>query len=1031
MEGRGARPSEGEEQQQQQLPAAQESRPMPIQVKCPSCGRILTASRRDAGRPALCNACGQCFTIPHVTPAHFPAAPPTPAVTPPARHRYRRTVAIAGAIAIVLAISAVTVAILHKRGGRGGGGGEGSWESQHRAAIVAMIEDADSRVIAGDLAGAANIYRQVDQAVAGRALHDPTLRAALELASAQERKVLAALSSRPEPAATQPAATQPVAAAPELEPAGPPTSSTTIASGAAGKQSALLAHLAHAAAHAADTIAASPPTPATTTSTTIQIRTPTPPVALAIQPTTAPSHSLLHPRPASQPAATDATISDEQIGQSIQRGVDWLIPRFDPKTHLINPNRHIHEVHHSLDALCVYALLQSGMAIHDDRLNIHKPFMSGLLDTLDLLQMEKDTTTYGRALRATALALYCRKEDMNALRADVNWLVKAQKGGAYGYADITNDPLAWDNSNSQYGLLGVWSGAEAGAEVPLAYWNAVQKHWTETQQSDGSWGYHTGGSLQSMTVAGVASLFVCHDYLDAAQSGDRVGRPPFSPALANGLTWLEQGDRVLEKGMLWGYSLYGVERVGLASGFKFFGSHDWYREIARIIVERQLSDGSWGEEVNTAYALLFLARGRHPILMNKLRFDGYWANRPRDAANLARFAGKELERPLNWQVVSIDRDWTDWTDSPILYISSHVAPKFSDEQFAKIRSFVEAGGLLYTQTDGGGSNGAAFESYVHDLAKRLFPRYPMATLPRDHPVYSMLYKLAPPPPLQVVSNGVRALMIHSPQDLAMAWQQRADRSKPAAFQLGVNLFLYAAGKSDLKNRIASSVLPEHPSATGGTMPIARLRYGGDGDAAANWDPEPAAWPRFAAWFGWQTGCGLAVAPVDLAALQPQSVPLAHLTGTAGFKPTDAQASAVRHFVDSGGVLLIDSAGGSATFAASATQLLAMAFPDTPLKKLPPSHPLFSAATLSGMADLVSPPGLRRYAANQLGRDAGAPEGLSHGKGHVVFTSLDLTSGLLNTNTWGILGYSSDYAQSFLKNLILWTASGAPQPQPAH
>ena len=79
----------------------------------------------------------------------------------------------------------------------------------------------------------------------------------------------------------------------------------------------------------------------------------------------------------------------------------------------------------------------------------------------------------------------------------------------------------------------------------------------------------------------------------------------------------------------------------------------------------QREDGGWGDIVDTSYALLLLARGRHPILMNKLRRKGgrpakcpaTGANRPRDAANLARYAGRNLERPLNWQVVRSTVDW--------------------------------------------------------------------------------------------------------------------------------------------------------------------------------------------------------------------------------------------------------------------------------------------------------------------------------------------------------------------------------------
>jgi hypothetical protein len=445
---------------------------------------------------------------------------------------------------------------------------------------------------------------------------------------------------------------------------------------------------------------------------------------------------------------------------------------------------------------------------------------------------------------------------------------------------------------------------------------------------------------------------------------------------------------------------------------RFLGKHDWYRELAARVVAAQEADGSWGEEVQTSYALLFLARGRHPVLMNKLRFEGFWANRPRDVANLARFASRELERPLNWQVVNIDRDWTDWNESPILYLSSHEAPKLTDEQVEKIRQFVEAGGLLYTQADSGAG---AFDQWARELARRLWPQYPIAPPGADHPIYSMLYKIEPPlPPLLAVSNGVRALMIHSPQDLSMAWQQRMEKTRQPVFRLGVNLFLYAAGKADLRNRIADHYIPEPPAPSGGAMSVARLRYAG-----GHWDPEPYAWTRFARWFGWETGCGLDVKPIDLAELDLHIAPLAHLTGSMEFSPTDDQAVALRCYIDAGGVLLIDCAGGSTAFAGSAIQLLAKAFPDVALKPLPDDHPILHASS-AGMVELGTPE-LRRYAIPLLGKGAGVPETFAHGKGRVVFTSLDLTSALLGTNTWGIAGYSPGYAQLLLKNVVLWTA----------
>ena len=151
--------------------------------------------------------------------------------------------------------------------------------------------------------------------------------------------------------------------------------------------------------------------------------------------------------------------------------------------------------------------------------------------------------------------------------------------------------MPWDNSNSQYGLLGVWSAAEAEVEIPASYWAMVDNHWVTSQRNNGTWDYGppiVQNDTLAMTCAGLASLFVAHEYLDPPLMGGRVGRDPFGPAITRGLAWLEEGENPLKVGQagegFWGYNLYGVERVGLASGFKHLGKHDWYATLANQIV---------------------------------------------------------------------------------------------------------------------------------------------------------------------------------------------------------------------------------------------------------------------------------------------------------------------------------------------------------------------------------------------------------------------------------------------------------------
>lgn len=758
---------------------------------------------------------------------------------------------------------------------------------------------------------------------------------------------------------------------------------------------------------------------------------------------------VIRPVPMPQPAVTD-----EQIGTAIVRGVEFLLNELDDTGQLRRPmqpeperarildaeDRSMQAGHH---ALCVSAILHAGHAVRDERLNPTGKTVARLIDAMKRVPVTGHAETYARGIRATALALNNRPEDRQTLVEDVRYLLENVHGGAYSYGEFPtqqstatprppNDPARrfGDNSNSQYGLLGVWAGAEAGIEISQAYWALVDAHWTSAQLPSGQWNYQWAGPPPgqpvehpeayagsfNMTVAGLASLLVTYDWLVAPRFGTDVGRPPLSPPLARGLQWLESADNCIALGN--GYGMYGLERVGLASGYKYFGRHDWYRAHAAAVVPQLLNLHPAADSMTVAYWVLFLSRGRHPVLMNKLRFDGFWSNRPRELANLARFAGRELERPVNWQVVPVERDWQDWTDSPILWLASHDQPKLKEGDELKIRSFIDAGGLLFTQADGGRAN---FTRYVMDLGRRLFPMYEWQDLPLDHEIYSLNLKVSPKPRLKWITNGSRILMLHSTDDLAAAWQQRAQKTRKNAFDLGLNLFIYAAGQTNLRNRLSSSYIPEPPAASQ-VLRVARVKYNG------NWNPEPYAMVRFGRWFGFQTGLGLQISTVELASLDASQWPMAVLTGNAPFTLRDAELAALRKYVEDGGVLLADACGSAPMFDASFALAMGKAFPQQKLAPIPPGHALLGGA--GGPLENLAEPLLRPYAIQKLGRSAPRLQMLLSGKGAVVCSSLDITTGLLDTRTWTLIGYDPLYAQKLLKNIVLWTwESGAASPAP--
>ena len=74
-------------------------------------------------------------------------------------------------------------------------------------------------------------------------------------------------------------------------------------------------------------------------------------------------------------------------------------------------------------------------------------------------------------------------------------------------------------------------------------------------------------------------------------------------------------------------------------------------------------------------------------------------------------------------------------------------------------------------------------------------------------------------------------------------------------------------------------------------------------------------------------------------------------------------------------------------------------------------------TIPGTVDVPAKT-LRLYALEQLGSSASRIKCAPVGKGRVIFSSLDLSSGLLGTNTWGILGYLPEYSEAVIKNVVM-------------
>jgi len=355
-------------------------------------------------------------------------------------------------------------------------------------------------------------------------------------------------------------------------------------------------------------------------------------------------------------------------------------------------------------ALVMLAILYAGEDYKDDKLG--KP--------LAFLKEVELTGTYATGIRASIWSKIYNQKFRRALIRDAKWLMEAMTKadtsipGFFSY--MRPCPGYGDHSNTQYGVLGLRDAAVRNVEIPLKYWEAIEKHMIDRQWPNGGWAYSVKKDDKrrqpygNMTVGCLANLYITLDMLHVKYEGKFNGReakgcgrrkPP--EAIERGLKWLDQNapSHTDNMGL---YYLYGLERCGHASGRKTFGGKNWFEEGALWIL-KGLGDknhfGSYrGPNIPTAWAILFLSKGMAPVFYNKLDTGADWNNKLRDIPNLSKYIGKELEQRINWQVIDIDDPVETWLDAPILFFSGHNIPPFTAEQKKMLRLYTDSGGTI-------------------------------------------------------------------------------------------------------------------------------------------------------------------------------------------------------------------------------------------------------------------------------------------------------------------------------------------------
>lgn len=210
-----------------------------------------------------------------------------------------------------------------------------------------------------------------------------------------------------------------------------------------------------------------------------------------------------------------------------------------------------------------------------------------------------------------------------------------------------------DNSNSQYGALGMRACHDAGIVFPKEWVQKCREYWMANQHpgekgaggrpavaSGGmvlgdprGWCYNDGqgtecghephAAYSSMTAGAVGAVCIYDYMLGKEWKKDKV--------VADGLAWLDKNWSITAnvptpetaKGQANGwlyYYLYALERTGMLYDTALIGNHDWYLDGARYLLGAQQGNGSWNASHfnkptwDTCFAILFLKRATRRLV---------------------------------------------------------------------------------------------------------------------------------------------------------------------------------------------------------------------------------------------------------------------------------------------------------------------------------------------------------------------------------------------------------------------------------
>lgn len=202
------------------------------------------------------------------------------------------------------------------------------------------------------------------------------------------------------------------------------------------------------------------------------------------------------------------------------------------------------------------------------------------------------------------------------------------------------------------------------------------------------------------------------------------------------------------------------------------------------------------------FCFFSLASFSQDIAVLKYKGGGDWYGNPTALPNLISYCNLNINTKINPNPQTVEAESSDIFQYPLVHMTGHGNVFFSEKDAENLRNYLLSGGFLHIDDNYG------MQPYIVNELKKIFPDKELSELPKDHPIFSIVYKFPEglpkihehdgkrPQALGLFHDGRLILLLTLESDLGDGWEDEEVHNDPfeireKALKMGANIVKYA------------------------------------------------------------------------------------------------------------------------------------------------------------------------------------------------------------------------------------------------